>query len=107
MAIHNIHVDDTRATFPRSAHLLTKTGKVRRKNRRCQLNQSWSLRTRVLVRNSLEEILTRRGAGGPAARLERTLKSAKSLNYQRGGWPQSRFFVETWVARPSVTRLGF
>src|SRR5271170_6145770 len=39
MPIHNIHVDDTSPTFPRGAHLLAQTGKVRRKNRRCQLNQ--------------------------------------------------------------------
>jgi hypothetical protein len=39
MPIHNVHMDDTRATFPRSAHLLTQTGKVCCKNRRCQLDQ--------------------------------------------------------------------
>ena len=40
MPIHNIHMDDRRATFLRRAHLFAQTGKVRRKNRRCQLNQS-------------------------------------------------------------------
>jgi hypothetical protein len=40
MPVHNVHMDDARATFPRGAHLLTQTGKVCRKNRRCQLNQS-------------------------------------------------------------------
>src|SRR5260370_28994554 len=37
--VHNVHVDDTSATVTRGAHLLPETGKVRRKNRRCQFDQ--------------------------------------------------------------------
>ena len=52
MPIHNIHMDDARATFLRGAHLFAQTGKVRGKNRRCQLDQRMSLRT-VFLRTLL------------------------------------------------------
>ena len=39
MPVHNIDMDDTSPALARGAHLLAKTGKVSRKNRRCQLDQ--------------------------------------------------------------------
>ena len=59
MPIHNVHMDDTPPAFTRGTHLLPKTGKVRRKNRRCQLNQ-----IKALARNSVVEILTRDPSAG-------------------------------------------
>ncbi len=53
MSIHDIHVDNTSSTFARGAHLLAQTGKISRKYRRRQFDQ-----TLALVRNSLVEILT-------------------------------------------------
>jgi hypothetical protein len=47
-------VDDTSATFTRGAHLLTETGKVSRKNRRCQLDQRGLVEPDLLERDLLE-----------------------------------------------------
>ena len=48
LSIHDVHVEDTGPTFGRGAYLLTQTGKVRGKNRRCQFNQDEALKTRML-----------------------------------------------------------
>jgi len=45
--IHDIHVDDTGAAFARGAHLFAKAGKISRKNRRCEFDQTMSLNLRV------------------------------------------------------------
>src|SRR5208283_2123465 len=44
MSIHNVDMDDAGATFLGGAYLLAETGEVRRKNRRCKLNQTESLK---------------------------------------------------------------
>src|SRR5579864_8940851 len=60
MPVHDVYMDDTAAAFRRGAHLLTEAGKIRRKNRRCQLDQNLvSLEPGALVRMPLAEILTR------------------------------------------------
>src|ERR1700722_10269367 len=43
MAVHDVDVYDTGSALASGAHLFAKTGKVRRKNRGCQLNQIVSL----------------------------------------------------------------
>ena len=50
-------MDDARATFLGSAHLFAQTGKVRGKNRRCQLNQRQSLRTLLDPGNRSRKLL--------------------------------------------------
>src|SRR5579864_232546 len=67
VTIHDVDVDDAAASFARGSHLLAQTGKVSRKNRRCEFDQTWAL-----VRKLLVEILTCYGrAYGPNARPAR------------------------------------
>jgi hypothetical protein len=48
VSIHDVHMNDTTAAFACGAHLLTKAGKISRKNRRCQFDQALSLETFLL-----------------------------------------------------------
>jgi len=43
VSIHDVHMNDTTAAFACGVYLLTKAGKISRKNRRCQFDQTWSL----------------------------------------------------------------